>query len=78
MIVINPCKCNGLPYVAPFYAPADIYQEDKMYIVRCMLCGNVGALEYTDNNAILKWNIQNEFKKTSNYKEKRDIRSTKR
>ena len=60
MLTISECKCNGLPYVAPYYIPTDIYKEDKLHIVRCMRCGNVGTIELTEDNAILKWNEQNE------------------
>lgn len=52
---MNPCNCGGLPYIAPYYNEARREYED-MYIVRCMQCGDVGMLEYTEDDALDDWN----------------------
>ncbi len=54
MKVMNPCDCGGLPYIAPY--PDRLY--DELYIVRCMLCGDVGMLEYTEDDALSEWNTK--------------------
>ena len=56
MTTINPCKCGGLPYIAPY---DDNFTDGGLYIVRCMMCPNVGTLEYTDDEAIEEWNKKN-------------------
>ena len=59
MMNINPCSCGGLPFVSPYFAPYDTYEENEMFLVRCMVCGNVGGIEYTEDDAIIKWNEKN-------------------
>lgn len=52
---INPCNCGGLPYMSPYIDR----QYDELYIVRCMLCGSCGSLEWTDDEALEEWNKRN-------------------
>ena len=57
MEIMNPCaKCGGIPFVAPY---KDTLSDSGLYIVRCMRCGNVGTLEYTEKEALEKWNKKN-------------------
>ncbi len=58
-MVMNPCNCGGLPYLAHYYAPTDTYCEDRMFIIRCQLCGNVGDLEFKEDSALANWNKRN-------------------
>lgn len=44
--------------MSPYYNEARKEYED-MYIVRCMHCGNVGMLEYTEDEALEEWNRRN-------------------
>jgi len=54
MCIINPCDCGGLPYISPYQI-----DDNELYLVRCMLCGNVGKIEYTQTEAVEKWNEMN-------------------
>ena len=56
MNVMNPCDCGGLPYVSPYVDQRSYYND--MYVVRCMLCGDVGMLEYTEDDALSEWNTK--------------------
>ena len=44
--------------MSPYYNEHRGYDEG-MYLVRCMLCGNVGMLEYTEDDALAEWNKRN-------------------
>ena len=59
MITINPCNCGGIPYMAPYYTPNDIYEEDQWWTVRCIRCGTCGSLELTEDEALSSWNEKN-------------------
>ena len=60
MKIINPCTCGGLPFISPYEEKKDTPWSNDMYIVRCQLCGNVGGLEYSEDEAVDVWNIRNE------------------
>ena len=57
MDTMNPCDCGGLPYMTPYVDDRSHFND--MYIVRCMVCGNVGSLEYTEDDALHEWNTKN-------------------
>ncbi len=59
MIIIHPCNCGGIPYLSPYAYDSRQAWTDEMYIVRCYRCGNVGMLEYTEDDAINEWNLKN-------------------
>ena len=56
-MIINPCNCGGLPYPCDY-----IDKYETLYTIRCMKCGNVGLLEPTESDALIKWNQNNSFK----------------
>lgn len=58
MITINICKSdNGIPFVATHL---DKYGYPELYFVKCYRCGAVGPFEYSEDEAIEKWNEVND------------------
>ena len=58
-MILEPCFCGGLPYTHPYYRPDDVDKMCEMYTVKCMVCNNCVAIEYTMEEAVLKWNNYN-------------------
>ena len=55
-ITLKPCDCGGIPYIHSYFAPKDVYEEDEWFTIRCQECGAIVSLDYTEDNAIIKWN----------------------
>ena len=74
--ILNPCNldnCGGIPYMAPYYNRT-LFQDEELWTVRCQLCGNVVSIEWTEDEAVKKWNEENvgyELKKNESYNDKR-------
>lgn len=50
-MIMLPCHCGGLPYIGQIP-----YRDDLNYAVYCMVCGENGGVEWSDNEAISEWN----------------------
>ena len=62
MIIINPCNCGGIPFIAQHY---DLVYDEMLYFVICYKCKKNSNFECSEDSAILQWNNENnyEFKK---------------
>ena len=64
METINACEiCGGLAFVCPFHdKDRGVSIDEGLYVVRCYICNNIISIEYSENEAIAKWNAKNNYK----------------
>jgi len=60
---IEPCNCGGIPYPHKHISDDDY----TLHTIRCMLCGKIESLEFTEAQALTIWNNNNSFKIDDNY-----------
>lgn len=55
---INGCNCGGIPYICQHY---DNTYDEILYFVKCYKCRKNGSFEPIEDQALIKWNNENNY-----------------